>query len=297
MFKDWMNHISPFVRSARIMKSQSLTGEWLDHDHVFTYIEQGEADFFLGGVKYAVREGDMLLMHPYMPHIINSTSSVPLIQYIFHFDLHYDETRSRINTTHAVVGNRQNHASEKEMQLASIVPIAHLQLADRIDFKKRFLLLHKEFLDSNPTSPILLKAICMEMLYVFLKSQDNPKSSQGKMTKGWPFIERAIDFIHECYSDARLDNTQISNHVGLSTSHLSHLFKKQLGVTVHSYLNHIRIEEAKRRIVEGKKTMTEIAEDVGFSGIHLFSRSFKASVGLTPSKYAASQSSIINLKV
>ena len=26
------------------MKSYSLTGEWMDHDHVYTYIEQGEAE-------------------------------------------------------------------------------------------------------------------------------------------------------------------------------------------------------------------------------------------------------------
>jgi len=40
----WSNSISPFVRTGRIMKSYSLTGEWMDHDHVYTYIEQGEAE-------------------------------------------------------------------------------------------------------------------------------------------------------------------------------------------------------------------------------------------------------------
>ncbi len=81
MDESWMNSISPFVRLVRIMKSSSLTGEWMDHDHVFTYIEQGEAVFFLSGVKYEAREGDILLMSPFMSHIIKSTSTVPLIQY------------------------------------------------------------------------------------------------------------------------------------------------------------------------------------------------------------------------
>ncbi|NRF94149.1 cupin domain-containing protein [Paenibacillus frigoriresistens] len=66
----------------------------MDYDHVYTYIEQGEAEFFLDGVKYQVKEGDILLMPPFMAHIIRSTSEVPLIQYIFHFDLYYDEERS-----------------------------------------------------------------------------------------------------------------------------------------------------------------------------------------------------------
>lgn len=87
MYVPWMNHISPFVRAARMTESFSLAGEWIDHDHVYTYIEQGEAEFFLSGVKYLVKEGDIVLMHPFMSHIIRSTSTQPLIQYIFHFDL------------------------------------------------------------------------------------------------------------------------------------------------------------------------------------------------------------------
>ncbi|WP_409340410.1 AraC family ligand binding domain-containing protein [Paenibacillus sp. MBLB4367] len=87
----WMNSLTPFVRVVKIHKSFSLAGEWMDYDHVFTYIEQGEAEFFLDGVKYQVKEGDILLMPPFMGHIIRSISEVPLIQYIVHFDLYYDE--------------------------------------------------------------------------------------------------------------------------------------------------------------------------------------------------------------
>ncbi|RXZ84731.1 AraC family transcriptional regulator [Paenibacillaceae bacterium] len=293
MYEAWMNNISPFVRSARIMKSRSLTGEWMDHDHVFTYIEQGDAEFFLGGVKYLVQEGDLLLMHPFMPHIIRSTSATPLIQYIFHFDLYYDEERSMLKSTQASKQLRKK-AVKREMNLASIVPISHLQLADRIDFKKRFLLLYKEFLDKKPESALIMKSICLELLYIFFKTQIDPRKDEGKLTKGWPFIERAIEYIHECYPDAQLNNVAISNHVGISTNHLSHLFKKQLGISVHKYVTHTRIEEAKRKIIEGKNTLTEIAEEVGFSSIHLFSRSFKTAVGITPSHFAATQSSLIN---
>ncbi|BBI33995.1 helix-turn-helix transcriptional regulator [Cohnella abietis] len=293
MDQSWMNSISPFVRAARIMKSSSLTGEWMDHDHVFTYIEQGEAEFFLGGVKYEAREGDILLMHPLMSHIIKSTSTVPLIQFIFHFDLFYDEERSLIINTHASKRMRKK-VVEREMQLASIVPISHLQIADRIDLKKRFLLLHKEFLDKRPGGSLMMKAICLELLHIFLKNQTDRKDDEGKMTKGWAFIEKAINFIHESYSDAQLNNTSISEYAEVSTNHLSHLFKKQLGISVQKYVTHIRIEQAKKRIIEGKLTLTEIADVVGFSSIHLFSRSFKATVGITPSKFAAMQSALIN---
>ncbi|CAM4477920.1 hypothetical protein PAXY110619_19445 [Paenibacillus xylanexedens] len=54
MYELWMNNISPFVRAARVTESFSLAGEWIDHDHVYTYIEQGEAEFFLSGNRLIV---------------------------------------------------------------------------------------------------------------------------------------------------------------------------------------------------------------------------------------------------
>ena len=85
----------------------------MDYDHVYTYIEQGEAEFFLDGVKYYVTEGDVLLMHPHMAHIIRSTSTtVPLIQYIFHFDLYYDEKRALWTETGISNRSAENKSGE-----------------------------------------------------------------------------------------------------------------------------------------------------------------------------------------
>ncbi|MFS0858496.1 AraC family transcriptional regulator [Paenibacillus taichungensis] len=289
MYEPWMNSISPFVRAARMTESFSLAGEWIDHDHVYTYIEQGEAEFFLSGVKYLVKEGDIVLMHPFMSHIIRSTSTQPLIQYIFHFDLYYEEERSLLKNTSAAHSESPDLA-DREMKLASIRPISHLQLADRIEWKKRFALMHKEFQEHRGGSSLITKSICLELLHLFFKNQSEDQDQEGNMTKGWAFIEKSIRYIHECYADPQLNNVAISRHVGVSTNHLSHLFKSKLGITLHKYVTHIRIEQSQKRIIEGTHNLTRIAEEVGFSSIHLFSRSFKAAVGITPSKYAAMKS-------
>ncbi|MCY9670378.1 AraC family transcriptional regulator [Paenibacillus alginolyticus] len=284
----WMNSISPFVRMVKIHKSFSLAGEWMDYDHVYTYIEQGEAEFFLDGVKYQVKEGDILLMPPFMAHIIRSTSEVPLIQYIFHFDLYYDEERS--SWKDQTITEERKAIANKEMQLAYTFPISHLQLPDRIELKKRFLIMQREFLDKKSGYSLILKGICLELLVLFMKGQMGHNDIEGKMTKGWVLIENTIKFINERYGDPELDNHTISKHVGISTNHLSFLFKDQLGITIHKYLTHIRIEQSKIRMIEGKQTLTAIAEQVGFSSIYLFSRSFKATVGVKPSMFMAMNS-------
>lgn len=286
MNESWMNNISPFVRSARIMESSLLAGEWLDYDHVYTYIDQGEAEFFLNGVKFIAKEGDILLMHPHLPHIIRSTSEIPLVQYIFHFDLYHDEDRNASNQMNGPWLGKQDIVPN-EMQLIDIYPLSHLQLPDRIELKRRFMQMQKEL--SYPTfrGVLLNKSICLEMLFLFFRNQNSSKGSEGKSTKGWPLIEGAIHYIHEHYRNPELSNQSISKHVGVTANHLSYIFKTQLGVTIHNYLKYVRIEQAKLRIVQGRQNLTEIAEDVGFSSIHLFSRTFKSDVGVMPSKFAA----------
>lgn len=150
--------------------------------------------------------------------------------------------------------------------------------------------MQKEFLDKKSGYSLILKGICLELLVLFMKGQVGHNDIEGKMTKGWVLIENTIKFINERYGDPELDNHTISKHVGISTNHLSFLFKDQLGITIHKYLTHIRIEQSKIRMIEGKQTLTAIAEQVGFSSIYLFSRSFKATVGVKPSMFMAMNS-------
>ncbi|MEK8131829.1 AraC family transcriptional regulator [Paenibacillus filicis] len=297
MDREWMNSISPYARAARRMKSSSLAGEWLDGDHVYTYIDQGEAEFILNGVKYDVQEGDILLMHPFMPHIIKSASDAPLVQYIVHLDLYYDPIKSLIDKVGLSNAGELFDTDSRELQLTSIHPLSHLPQPDRVEFKRRFTVIQKELQHPTPGGVLAVKAACLDLLYLFFNNQTLPHTRAGRMTKGWPLLERAIHFIHEQYRDSQLNKEDISRHVGITANHLSYLFKSQLGITVYNYLKHARIEQAKLRIVQGGQNLTEIAEDIGFSSIHLFSRTFKRIVGVSPSEFAATQSDFYDQKL
>lgn len=294
MNEGWMNCISPYVRVAKRMKSPSLSGEWIDGDHVYTYIDQGEAEFILNGVKYDVQEGDVLLMHPLMPHIIKSTSTVPLVQYIVHLDLYYDESRILLDNKSLLQAQEQSSQMfSREMELAAIHPLSHLPPSERVELKRRFTVIEKELAHPTTGGLLAIKSACLELLYLFFKNQTQTHSKKGRMTKGWPQLERAIHYIHEQYRDHQLNKRGISEHIGITANHLSYLFKTQLGITIYNYIKHVRMEQAKLLIIDGRQNVTEIAEDIGFSSIHLFSRTFKRIVGVAPSEYAATQSDLL----
>ncbi|AOM27815.1 hypothetical protein AL018_05015 [Enterococcus faecium] len=54
---------------------------------------------------------------------------------------------------------------------------------------------------------------------------------------------------------------------------------------VISYFKELKMEKAKRLVLENELTYTEIADILGFHSIHHFSSAFKKYTGLSPSKY------------
>ena len=73
--------------------------------------------------------------------------------------------------------------------------------------------------------------------------------------------------------------------VGLGQSHFSHAFRVSFGLAPHQYFNTRRIEAAKSLLSNGDLSVTEIAEELGFSDISAFTSSFRKATGLTPSRF------------
>ncbi|UOQ86982.1 AraC family transcriptional regulator [Gracilibacillus salinarum] len=286
-----INDISPLVRKVKITKSDHLSGEWTDFDHVFTYIEQGTADFILNGINYKVQEGDSLLFYPKMRHFIRSTSEEPLIQYIFHFDLYFNEVRSKWKEI-GVMNEQRMTVPPEEMILMSSHPISNLSISSRIELRKCFLKMYQEYVNRQDFYSLRLKAATIDILSIFYQNQNKESNNEGSLTKGWGIIEKCINFIQDNYDIAELDSVMIGEYVGFSASHISFLFKEQLGVTLHNYITHVRIENAKKLMLESDDTITMISEQTGYKSIYSFSRSFKKKVGMTASQYIAYHSNV-----
>ncbi|OZB95444.1 AraC family transcriptional regulator [Paenibacillus sp. XY044] len=288
-----IDQVSPFVRTVKISETQYLVGEWVDYDHVFTYIEQGEAEIILDGIQYEIKAGDAILIPPMKLHFIRSTSDEPLIQYIFHFDLFHWDDQSQWHETGVYKGQNIEIKPEEEI-LSALYPISHIHPAHRLELYKRFHILRQEFMNKRPYYRVFMKSLALELLIHFLRNQHSSQEGKGTKTKGWASIEKAILYIQQQFSDPHLNLEQISRNAGLSTNHVSHLFKEQLGITVYKYLTYVRMEEAKRRLLENDLSITQISEKVGFTTIHAFSRTFKTIVGLTASQFIEGYSNTVD---
>lgn len=71
-------------------------------------------------------------------------------------------------------------------------------------------------------------------------------------------------------------------------SYMCRTFKKHMGVSMSQYLCRIRLQYASLLLTSTNKTVTEIANDVGFSSTSCFNTKFKKEYKITPKEYRKS---------
>ena len=94
---------------------------------------------------------------------------------------------------------------------------------------------------------------------------------------------RARDAIHARYAQSlRLED--LAREAALTPFHFLRLFRSAFGATPHQYLTRVRIEAAKRLLLDDAP-VTDVCFDVGFQSLGSFSALFAKRVGSPPSAF------------
>lgn len=100
-----------------------------------------------------------------------------------------------------------------------------------------------------------------------------------------PIIFMMKDFIHKNYYKDSLSVKDISEYVHLSTAYSCTFFKNETNQTLNQYLTDYRIEKAKQLLTDPRNKISDISSKVGYTDGNYLAKSFKKSVGLSPSEY------------
>ena len=97
-------------------------------------------------------------------------------------------------------------------------------------------------------------------------------------------INEILSYINEHYTeDIYLEG--LAGQFDISPSYLSKLIKDHCGMTFVSYLASLRVEQAKKLLLETKLSITDIYMQCGFNNRTTFIRTFKKITGLSPSDF------------
>lgn len=97
-------------------------------------------------------------------------------------------------------------------------------------------------------------------------------------------IYHALRYIDRNYLEIE-SIKEISEKLSYSEYYLAHVFKEKIGMSIKQYITEKKIAEACNLIKNSNLSVNEIAEKLGYSNAHSFSRNFKKITGLSPSAY------------
>jgi AraC-like DNA-binding protein len=131
--------------------------------------------------------------------------------------------------------------------------------------------LSKEQLSQLDTS---LKTLGFELL-------DNRKSQTIEKIK-----TAIVTLVHHSDQDLKTNlSAFITSQIHQDYNYLSNIFSEVEGTTIEKYFIAQRIERAKELIVYDELTLSEIADQLGYSSVSYLSNQFKKVTGFTPSYF------------
>lgn len=98
------------------------------------------------------------------------------------------------------------------------------------------------------------------------------------------YTEQCKDYVYGHYRE-KIYLNDIADTLGISSSYLSRLFKRETGVSLQEFINDVRVEKASNLLIYSEETLPKIAEYVNFPSQSYFGKIFKQKMRMTPKQY------------
>lgn len=118
------------------------------------------------------------------------------------------------------------------------------------------------------------------------RSPKTPQETRAREKRRKAMVQEAKDFIRD-NMDRHITLADIAAHLEISACHLSHIFSRESGFTLSSYLTQVRMQKAAELLGDPAAQVAEVAYAVGYEDANYFSKAFRRHFGYSPSRYRA----------
>lgn len=99
-----------------------------------------------------------------------------------------------------------------------------------------------------------------------------------------PRLVKMMTYIEEHLTE-KIELAKVADHVSLSRTYASAIFREELGITMSEFIMNERMLEAKRMLTDTDLTVAAIADRLAFCSQSYFTKNFTAAEGMTPVEY------------
>jgi transcriptional regulator GlxA family with amidase domain len=129
----------------------------------------------------------------------------------------------------------------------------------------------------------LLEAHALKLTHQILRHILKVTAASGRVAMRMD-INRAVEFLHSRMAQP-MTVTELARAAGLSVSHFSREFRREMGMGPKQYGLNARLAHARRLLLGGEGNIGEVAQASGFASLAHFSSAFRAAFGTSPSSF------------
>ncbi|CAI6038515.1 AraC family transcriptional regulator [Cohnella sp. JJ-181] len=238
------------------------------------YCLAGRGLFFIGEETVQVAAGSLLLFPPYEPHIGMAAEEGCSFAFVYFSEsLFAPDDRYLLRPfVRAAAWSEDEWRARQPAMPGWPRPLFENMLAEY---------------EAKPTAYGSLLRASMLTLGVWLHRAGEGRFGRDQWRERHDALERlrpALDAIAARFREP-FDLREAAELLSLSESRARHLFVSAVGKRFKEYLTFVRIQEAKRLLATGDRSVTDVYLACGFESAAPFYRSFKQLVGLSPQRF------------
>jgi len=276
-------HVEKIVTIHYFEYSKDFIFEGEEHDFwEFVYVDKGEVEIIAGTMGYRLKQNEIVFHKPGEFHRIWADGTIAPNVIVVSFECN-SKSMEFFNNKIMSLGKKSRTL------LTNIISEGFEAFEGPFDdpYTKKLVKRKDAKFGSQQMLRLNLEALLIQLI------RDNEvvdKSTRIQTTikerSDINLTNKILDFLNEnIYKNLTLD--EICSNFMISKTYLLNIFKEVTGNSIMKHFSLLKIEEAKRLIREDTHNISEIAEMLGFSSVHYFSRLFKKITKMTPTEYAA----------
>ena len=267
---------NPHVRfiTRRVIKV-SYPNSVLAYDHRLFYALKGSFAVEVASRRIAMEAGGMAVLPPGMPYRLTVEEGTAEI-YIVNFDFDSDRIDDTVKAPVAEDAFIQADIFSKQAippfdTIFSLVGAYTLEplLEEMIGAKEL------EMPTRRQVQSGLMKCLLAKASYLAAKPHRSVRD---------PLIQSIKEYVNANYAKP-INNSTLATEMGYHPYYLGTCFFKSEGITLHAYIESVRLAHAKEMLMRSEIPISEIAQACGFAEASYFVKFFRRHTGMTPKIY------------
>lgn len=240
----------------------------------FYFFLQGAISMHIDDREYPLRTGDIILIPPGVPHHnINHNPEIPYRRFIFWISKDYYQQLRTLSTDYSYI-SMQALQHQKYIYHNDIISFNALQA-------KLFRLI--EEIHSDRFGRTTKIALCVKDLMLHINRIAYETNHPPKQKEKESLYENLMHYIED-HLDEELSLDHLAEFFYVSKFHIAHIFKENLGMSVHQYIIKKRLTMCRDAILSDSN-ISKTFLLYGFKDYSSFYRAFKKEYGLSPKEY------------